>query len=94
MAMVQRNVIRVLVYSIISQYAYVMVGLGSAGLMMNPASGYLAANMHLMVDAISSALLFLAAASLLYATGTQDMFDMGQLKDKMPITFKCMSVAL
>ncbi|MFB0502294.1 MAG: NADH-quinone oxidoreductase subunit L [Candidatus Bathyarchaeia archaeon] len=92
MAMVQRNVIRVLVYSIISQYAYVMVGLGSAGLMMNPASGYLAANMHLMVDAVSSALLFLAAASLLYATGTQDMFDMGQLKDKMPITFKCMSV--
>jgi NADH-quinone oxidoreductase subunit L len=92
MAMVQRNVIRVLVYSIISQYAYVMVGLGSAGLMMNPASGYLAANMHLMVDAISSALLFLAAASLLYATDTQDMYDMGRLKDKMPITFKCMFV--
>jgi len=59
---------------------------------MNPASGYLAATMHLMVDAISSALLFLSAASLLYATGSQDMFDMGRVRDRMPITFKCMFV--
>jgi len=92
MATVQKNIIRVLVYSIISQYAYVMVGLGSAGSMKNPASGYLAANMHLMVDAISSALLFLSAASLLYATGSQDMSDMDQVRDKMPITSKCMFV--
>lgn len=48
--------------------------------------------MHLMVDAISSALLFLSAASLLYATGSQDMFDMGQVRDRMPITFRCMFV--
>ena len=92
MAMVQRNVIRVLVYSIISQYAYATVGLGAAGLMVNPASGYLAGSMHLMVDAVSSALLFLSAASLLYATGTQNMFEMGHLKEKMPITFRCMFV--
>jgi NADH-quinone oxidoreductase subunit L len=92
MAMVQKNIIRVLVYSIISQYAYVMVGLGTAGLMMSPASGYLAANMHLMVDAVSSALLFFSAASLLYTTGSQDMLEIGMAKVKMPITFKCMVV--
>jgi NADH-quinone oxidoreductase subunit L len=94
MAMVQRNIIRVLVYSIISQYAYATVALGVAGLMMNPAYGYLAANLHLMVDAVSSALLFLSAASLLYATGSQDMFDVGRMKKKMPITFKCMLVGV
>lgn len=92
LAMVQRSIIRVLVYSIISQYAYVMVSLGVGGLMKNPAPGYLAANMHLMIDAISSALLFLSAASLLYATGSEDMFDMGRIREKMPITFKCMTV--
>ncbi|MDH5451400.1 MAG: proton-conducting transporter membrane subunit, partial [Candidatus Bathyarchaeota archaeon] len=47
MAMVERNVIRVLVYSIISQYAFVMIGLGVGGLMENPTMGYIAANMHL-----------------------------------------------
>ena len=94
MATVERNVIRVLVYSIISQYAYVMVGLGAGGLMENPTTGYIAANMHLMVDAVSSALLFLCAASLLYKTGSQNMFEMPkQIRNKMPITFKCMAVA-
>jgi len=93
MAMVERNVIRVLVYSIISQYAFVMIGLGVAGLMENPTMGYTAANMHLMVDAVSSALLFLCAASLLYATGSQNMFEMPkQIRNKMPTTFKCMTV--
>ena len=93
MAVVERNVIRVLVYSIISQYAFVMVGLGVGGLMENPAFGYIAANMHLMVDAVSSALLFLCAASLLYATGSQNMFGMPkQIRSKMPTTFKCMAV--
>ncbi len=93
MAMVERNVIRVLVYSIISQYAFVMVGLGVGGLMENPVLGYIAANMHLMVDAVSSALLFLCAASLLYATGSQNMFEMPrQVRNKMPTTFKCMTV--
>ena len=93
MAMVERNVIRVLVYSIISQYAFVMVGLGVGGLMENPTLGYIASNMHLMVDAVSSALLFLCAASLLYATGSQSMFEMPrQIRSKMPTTFKCMAV--
>ncbi|MCW4019982.1 MAG: NADH-quinone oxidoreductase subunit L [Candidatus Bathyarchaeota archaeon] len=92
MAMVQRNVIRVLVYSIISQYAYVAVGLGTAGLMIEPASGYSAASMHMMVDAISSALLFFSAASLFHATGSQDMFNMGRVREQMPVTFKCMLI--
>ena len=92
MAMVQRNIVKVLSYSIISQYAYMMVGLGVGGLMTDPAAGYLAGNLHLMVDAIVSALLFLSAAAVLHRVKSQDMFDMGGLKARMPITFGCMAI--
>jgi len=92
MAMVQRNLVRVLAYSIISQYAYMMVGLGVGGLMIDPAAGYLAGNLHLMADAIISGLLFLCAAAVLHRVGSQDMFDMGGLRARMPITFICMAV--
>jgi len=92
MAMVQRNLVRVLAYSIMSQYAYMMVGLGVGGLMTDPAAGYLAGNLHLLADAIISGLLFLSAAAVLHRVQSQDMFDMGGLRARMPITFKCMAV--
>jgi len=92
MAVVQRNLIRVLAYSIISQYALMIVGLGVGGLMINPAVGYLAGNLHLMADAIISGLLFLSAAAILHTVHSEDMFDMGGLKARMPITFKCMII--
>ena len=92
MAVVQRNLIRVLAYSIISQYALMIVGLGVGGLMANPAVGYLAGNLHLMADAIISGLLFLSAAAILHTVHSEDMFDMGGLKARMPITFKCMAI--
>jgi NADH-quinone oxidoreductase subunit L len=92
MAMVQRNIVKVLSYSIISQYAYMMASLGVGGLMTNRTAGYLAANLHLMVDAVVSGLLFLSAAAIIHRVQSQDMFDMGGLRTHMPITFKCMAV--
>lgn len=92
MAMVQRNIVKVLSYSIISQYAYMMVGLGVGGLMTDRTAGYLAGNLHLMVDAIISGLLFLSAAAILHRVQSQDMFKMGGLKTRMPITFICMAI--
>jgi len=92
MAMVQKNLVKVLAYSIISQYAYMMVALGVGGLMTDPAAGYLAGILHLMVDAIVSGLLFLSAAAVLHRVQSQDMFDMGGLRGQMPITFACMAV--
>lgn len=91
-AMVQRNIVKVLSYSIISQYAYMMVGLGVGGLMTDRTAGYLAGNLHLMVDAIISGLLFLSAAAILHTVRSQDMFDMGGLRTQMPITFKCIAI--
>jgi NADH-quinone oxidoreductase subunit L len=92
LAMVQRSIVRVLAYSIMSQYAYMIVSLGIGGLMTNPTAGYLGGIFHLMVDAIASGLLFLSAAAILHRVQSQDLFDMGGLKARMPITFKCMII--
>jgi NADH-quinone oxidoreductase subunit L len=92
MAMVQKNLVRLLAYSIISQYAYMVVALGVSGLMIDPSTGYLASIFHKMTDAIISGLLFLSAAAILHKTRSQDLFDMGGLKARMPITFICMLI--
>jgi NADH-quinone oxidoreductase subunit L len=92
MAMVQKSIVRLLAYSIISQYAYMIVALGVSGLATDPAAGYLASIFHKMTDAIISALLFLCAAAILYRVRSQDMPDMGGLRVRMPITFVCMLI--
>jgi NADH-quinone oxidoreductase subunit L len=92
MAMVQKNIVRLLAYSIISQYAYMTVALGVSGLATDPAAGYLASIFHKMTDAIISALLFLCAAAILYRVRSHDMADMGRLRARMPITFVCMLI--
>jgi len=92
MSLVQRSIVKVLAYSIMSQYAYMMVGFGVSGLMADPTTGYLAGNLHLMVDAIASGLLFLSGAAILHRVRSEDMFHMGGLRECMPITFKCMAI--
>ena len=80
MAVVKRDVKQVLAYSTISQYGYMMLGLG--------AGGYVAAVFHLMTHAIFKALLFLGAGAVIIAMHhRQDMWEMGGLKDKLPVTY-------
>ncbi|MFB6186517.1 MAG: NADH-quinone oxidoreductase subunit L, partial [Halobacteriaceae archaeon] len=80
MAVVKREIKQVLAYSTISQYGYIMLGLG--------AGGYVAATFHLMTHAIFKALLFLGAGSVIIAMHhNEDMWDMGGLRSKMPITY-------
>ncbi|MFB6080850.1 MAG: NADH-quinone oxidoreductase subunit L [Haloferacaceae archaeon] len=80
MGMVKREIKQVLAYSTISQYGYMMLGLGSGG--------YVAAIFHLMTHAFFKALLFLGAGSVIIAMHhNEDMWDMGGLKDRMPVTY-------
>ncbi|AFK18702.1 NADH-quinone oxidoreductase subunit L [Haloferax mediterranei ATCC 33500] len=80
MGLVKREIKQVLAYSTISQYGYMMLGLG--------AGGYVAATFHLMTHAFFKALLFLGAGSVIIAMHhNEDMWDMGGLKDKMPVTY-------
>ncbi len=78
-AIVQKDIKRVLAYSTISQLGYMMVGLGTGG--------YTAGLFHLTTHAFFKALLFLGSGSVIHAVHTQDMSEMGGLRKKMPITF-------
>jgi NADH-quinone oxidoreductase subunit L len=80
MGLVKREIKQVLAYSTISQYGYMMLALG--------AGGYVAATFHLMTHAFFKALLFLGAGSVIIAMHhNEDMWDMGGLKDRMPVTY-------
>ncbi len=89
-AVAQNDIKRVLAYSTISQLGYMIAAIGIGA--------YVAAAFHLVTHAFFKALLFLGSGSVIHGmehgvlhTGDhvdpQDMFNMGGLKDKMPITF-------
>jgi len=80
MGVVKREIKQVLAYSTISQYGYMMLGLG--------AGGYVAATFHLMTHAFFKALLFLGAGSVIIAMHhDENMWNMGGLKERMPVTY-------
>lgn len=77
-ATVQTDIKKVLAYSTISQLGYMMLSLG--------VGGYAAALFHLITHAFFKALLFLGSGSVIHASGTQEMHQMGGLFSKMKIT--------
>jgi len=80
MGVVKKELKQVLAYSTISQYGYMMLALGSGG--------YVAAVFHLTTHAFFKALLFLGAGSVIIAMHhNENMWDMGGLKNKMPVTY-------
>ncbi|MCF8567171.1 NADH-quinone oxidoreductase subunit L [Alicyclobacillus tolerans] len=78
MALTQHDIKRVIAYSTMSQLGYMMMALG--------VGGYAYGVFHLMTHAFFKALLFLAAGSVIHAVDTQDLFEMGGLRRKMPVT--------
>jgi NADH-quinone oxidoreductase subunit L len=81
----QRDIKKVLAYSTVSQLGYMFLGLGAAGF----AAGFF----HVFTHAWFKALLFLGAGSVIHALHEQDLFKMGGLKNKLPITFWTMLIA-
>ena len=77
-AVVQTDIKRVLAYSTISQLGYMILALGIGA--------YVAGMFHLMTHAFFKALLFLGSGSVIHATHTQDIREMGGLGKKMKIT--------
>ncbi|MDD2695789.1 MAG: NADH-quinone oxidoreductase subunit L [Anaerolineales bacterium] len=89
-AVAQNDIKRVLAYSTISQLGYMMAALGIGA--------YVAAAFHLITHAFFKALLFLGSGSVIHGmehgvlhtgaeTDPQNMFNMGGLRKKMPVTF-------
>jgi NADH-quinone oxidoreductase subunit L len=79
-AIAQKDIKKVLAYSTVSQLGLMFLALGTGN--------YFAAVFHLMTHAFFKALMFLGAGSVIHACHhEQDIFHMGGLRKKMPITF-------
>jgi NADH-quinone oxidoreductase subunit L len=76
----QNDIKRIIAYSTLSQLGYMVMAVGL--------SGPTAAMFHLTTHAFFKALLFLAAGSVIIGMHhEQDIWQMGNLRKKMPITF-------
>lgn len=85
LGVVQSDIKRIIAYSTLSQLGYMVVALGI--------SAYGAAIFHLVTHAFFKALLFLGAGSAIIAMHhDQDIFNMGNLRKYMPITFVTMLI--
>jgi NADH-quinone oxidoreductase subunit L len=79
-AVTQRDIKKILAYSTLSQLGYMTLALG--------AGAYSAGMFHLTTHAFFKALLFLGAGSVIHACHTQDIFEMGGLRKRMPSTWR------
>ncbi len=78
-AVVQRDLKKILAYSTVSQLGYMVLAVG--------VGAFSAAIFHLMTHAFFKALLFLCAGSVMHAMhGELDVYKMGGLRKQMPIT--------
>jgi NADH-quinone oxidoreductase subunit L len=79
-ALVQRDIKRILAYSTISQIGYMFLALGGGA--------WAAAIFHFMTHAFFKALLFLGAGAVILALHHEhDIFRMGGLRRRLPLTF-------
>ena len=79
-ALMQSDIKRILAYSTISQIGYMFLALG--------VGAWTAGIFHLMTHAFFKALLFLGSGAIIhYLHHEHDIFKMGGLRSKMPVTF-------
>ena len=84
-ALVQKDIKKVLAYSTVSQLGYMFLALG--------VGAFGAAVFHLLTHAFFKALLFLGAGSVIHAMHhEQDMFKMGGLRRHLPVTYWTMLI--
>jgi NADH-quinone oxidoreductase subunit L len=87
----QDDIKRVLAFSTLSQLGYMMLALGVATAAQT--EGYTASMFHLFTHAFFKALLFLAAGAVIHAVNTTDIWEMGGLAKKLPVTHATFLVA-
>lgn len=83
-AVQQNDIKRILAYSTLSQLGYMVMAVGLSGSTKNPSP----AMYHLATHAFFKALLFLGAGAVIHALHhEQDIWRMGGLKRRMPVTY-------
>ncbi len=97
-AVTQRDIKKVLAYSTLSQLGYMIAAFGLGALRTQEgmiAAGVGAAMFHLTTHAFFKALLFLGSGSVIHGCHhEQDIFLMGGLRKKMPITFLTFTIGV
>ncbi|MEX2044714.1 MAG: NADH-quinone oxidoreductase subunit L, partial [Opitutus sp.] len=105
-AIVQSDIKKVLAYSTLSQLGYMVAAFGLGSLVVAHdmggmthramiAAGVGAAMFHLITHAFFKALLFLGSGSVIHACHhEQDIFKMGGLRRKLPLTFATFTVGV
>jgi NADH-quinone oxidoreductase subunit L len=84
--LVQNDIKRVLAYSTVSQLGYMFLALG--------VGAFAAGVFHVFTHSFFKALLFLGAGSVIHSlSGEQDLRNMGDLHERIPITFWTMLIA-
>ncbi|AFB21484.1 NADH-quinone oxidoreductase subunit L [Rickettsia canadensis] len=78
-AIMQSDIKKIIAYSTCSQLGYMFMACG--------VSAYNSGIFHLVTHAFFKALLFLSAGNVIHVVHEQDIFKMGDLRNKMPITY-------
>ncbi|XVN41873.1 MAG: NADH-quinone oxidoreductase subunit L [Rickettsia endosymbiont of Argas persicus] len=78
-AIMQSDIKKIIAYSTCSQLGYMFMACG--------VSAYNSGVFHLVTHAFFKALLFLSVGSVIHAVHEQDIFKMGGLRNKMPVTY-------
>jgi len=96
-----RELKQVLAFSTCSQLAYMLMGLGTAGLLAyHYDMAFFSSIYHWINHAVFKALLFLSAGAVLHAAGddpyhgryVKDLFDLGGMRKQLPRTFAVMVI--
>jgi hydrogenase-4 component B len=94
LALVQKDIKRTLAYSSVSQMGYILFGIGCLGYLgVEGAMGMGGSLYHIINHAFFKGCFFLAAGSILYCAHELDMFKLGGLWRRMPLTTIFWSIA-
>ena len=88
MALLQKDLKRMIAYSSVSQIGYIFMGIG-----MGTRLGLFAAIFHILVHAVTKAVLFLAAGSIYERTHNREIDKMGGVGIQMPKTMALFTVS-
>ena len=93
-ALGQSNAKRMLAYHSISQMGFILAGLGAGAFLLGDgAMGTAGGLMHAVNHALFKASLFLGVGAVAFRAGSLDMYALGGLWRRMPLTFALMLVA-
>jgi formate hydrogenlyase subunit 3/multisubunit Na+/H+ antiporter MnhD subunit len=88
LALMQHNAKRMLAYHSVSQMGFILAGIGAAGYLgAHGAMGVAGGLYHVVNHALFKACLFLGVGAVYFRTRSLDMYHLGGLWKKMPLTF-------